>query len=67
VLRHLCLGHNLVEVSREAGHSSIKITVDAYYHRIPDNAGENMDQPQQNATYVQPIPLADDPPEKFLQ
>lgn len=30
VTRRLSLGHHIVEVSREAGHSSIKITVDTY-------------------------------------
>jgi len=53
----LSLGHNIVEVSREAGHSSIKITVDTYYHWVPDNAGDDMDQldqTQPSATYPQP-------------
>jgi len=57
VTKRLSMGHNIVEVSREAGHSSIKITVDTYYHWLPDHAGEDMDQldqEQPNATYTQP-------------
>jgi integrase len=57
VTRRLSLGHNLVEVSQEAGHSSIKITVDTYYHWLPDNSGEGidqLDQTQQSTTHPQP-------------
>jgi len=44
VTRRLSLGHNTVEVSREAGHSSFKITVDTYYHWVPNDTGDDMDQ-----------------------
>lgn len=70
VTRRLSLGHNVVEVSREAGHSSIKITVDTYYHWIPDNVGDDMDQldqTQPSATPPQPARGTDDSKPKFLQ
>lgn len=49
-------GHNIADVSRQLGHASIKITVDTYYHWIPNQAstevadldeiGKNRDKPQ---------------------
>jgi integrase len=48
--------HNIADVSRQLGHASIKITVDTYYHWIPnqssdeveelDNLGKNRNNPQ---------------------
>jgi integrase len=70
VTRRLSFGHNLTEVSREAGHSSIKITVDTYYHWIPDNAGDDMnelDQTQPSAIPPQPALGTDDSKPEFLQ
>ena len=29
-------GHNIADVSRQLGHESIKITVDTYYHWLPN-------------------------------
>ena len=49
-------GHNIADVSRQLGHSSIKITVDTYYHWMPSqNIGEvaELDEVERNST--QPI------------
>jgi integrase len=52
--------HNIADVSKQLGHSSYKITIDTYYHWVPnqkknevaelDNLGKNV---QQSATYTQ--------------
>ena len=59
-----------VEVSREAGHHSIKITVDTYYHWIPENAGkdiDDLDHLQPPATQAQPTTSPDEHPPRFFQ
>ena len=35
-------GHNIADVSRQLGHSSIKITVDTYYHWMPSQKREEV-------------------------
>jgi len=70
VTRRLSLNHTLTEVSREAGHSSIKITVDTYYHWIPDHTGDGMDdidQTQPSATPPQPALGTEDGKPEFIQ
>lgn len=54
-------GHNIADVSRQLGHSSIKITVDIYYHWIPSEQKNEVDEldhlskeAQPNAPYTQP-------------
>lgn len=36
-------GHNIAEVSRQLGHSSIRVTIDTYYHYIPNEATSRVD------------------------
>jgi len=70
VTTRLSLGHNIVVVSREAGHSSIKITVDTYYHWLPDHTGDDIDQRDQvhpNAPYTHPGPHPEKYRPDFLQ
>ena len=70
VTTRLSLGHNLVEVSREAGHSSIKITVDTYYHWLPDQTSDDMDQLDRvhpTAPYTHPGPHPEKYRPDFLQ
>ncbi len=70
VTSRLSLGHNIVEVSREAGHSSIKITVDTYYHWVPDHTSDDMDQLDQMhpiAPYTHPAPQPERHQKEFLQ
>jgi integrase len=53
----LSKGENPVYVKEQLGHSSIKITVDIYGHLIPGSnrgAVNQLDSPQQSATYTQP-------------
>ncbi len=37
-------GHNIADISRQLGHSSYKITVDTYYHWIPDQNSDEVDE-----------------------
>jgi integrase len=54
-------GHNIADISRQLGHSSYKITVDIYYHWMPNEKKEEVAEldylgkhRQQSATYTQP-------------
>lgn len=51
-------GHNIADVSRQLGHASIKITVDSYYHWIPNQASNevaDLDKIGKNRNNPQPI------------
>jgi integrase len=51
-------GHNIADVSRQLGHASIKITVDTYFHWIPNQATKEvaeLDQIGKNHNQTQPI------------
>jgi integrase len=51
-------GHNIADVSRQLGHASIKITVDTYYHWIPNQASNevaDLDKIGKNRNNPQPI------------
>ena len=51
-------GHNIADVSRQLGHASIKITVDTYYHWIPNQASNevaDLDTIGKNRNNPQPI------------
>jgi integrase len=37
-------GHNIADVSRQMGHASIKITIDTYYHWLPNQASSEVDE-----------------------
>ena len=52
----LLRGHDIGDVSYQAGHSSIKITFDTYTHWIPGKFKDQVDDLdlQPNATYTQP-------------
>lgn len=70
VTTRLSLGHNIPVVSREAGHSSINITVDTYYHYLQDKTGDDMDQldqPHPDAPYTHPVSYTEKCQPNFLQ
>ena len=51
-------GHNIADVSKQMGHSSIKITIDTYYHWLPSQAlgeVEQLDELGLNRNHPQPI------------
>jgi integrase len=49
-------GHNIADVSRQLGHASIKITVDTYYHWIPNqHIGEVTELDEVERNNPQPI------------
>jgi len=53
----LLRGHNIGDVSYQLGHSSISITYDTYGHWMPGrfkSEVDELDNPQQSATYPQP-------------
>jgi integrase len=53
----LMRGHNVGDVSRQLGHSSISITYDIYGHWVPGtfkSEVDELDTPQPSATYTQP-------------
>jgi integrase len=41
-------GHNIADVSKQLGHSSIKITVDTYFHYIPGTSSTEVNDLDQN-------------------
>jgi integrase len=54
-------GHNIADVQKQLGHASIKITVDTYFHWLPSDQKNEVDdldnltgETQPNATYPQP-------------
>ena len=54
----IAAGHNIADVSRQLGHASIKITVDTYYHWLPNqNSSEvsELDDLGKERNHPQPI------------
>jgi len=54
----IAAGHNIADVSRQLGHASIKITVDTYYHWLPNqNSSEvsKLDDLGKERNHPQPI------------